>query len=78
MCDHSLHALATRAAEAGEALVSTKIRSATTRGFAGGRHHQVAVCPRPGTEIAFEKDVQTDGMMFRKALAVGWIGWGSL
>jgi len=29
-----------------------------------------AVCLRPGTEIAFENDVQTSGMMFRKNIGV--------
>ena len=26
----------------------------------------MAVCLRPGTELAFEDDVQTDGVVFRK------------
>jgi hypothetical protein len=66
MCDYSLHAIATRPAEVAETLVSTKFESTTTRGFASPNNLQVAVCLRPGTEMAFEKDAQTDGMMFRK------------
>jgi hypothetical protein len=66
MCDYSLHAVATRPAEVAETLVSTRFQSTTTRGFASPNSPQVAVCLRPGTEIAFEHDVQTDGMMFRK------------
>jgi hypothetical protein len=66
MCDYSLHAVATRPAEVGETLVSTKFRSTTTRGFAGPDNPEVAVCLRPGTEIAFDSDVQTDGMVFRR------------
>jgi hypothetical protein len=66
MCDYSLHAVATRPAEVGETLVSTKFRSTTTRGFASSDNPEVAVCLRPGTEIAFESDVQTDGMVFRR------------
>lgn len=66
MCDYSLHAVATRPAEVAETLVSTKFQSTTTRGFASPDDPQVAVCLRPGTEIAFEKDVQAEGMMFRK------------
>src|ERR1700732_3043288 len=66
MCDYSLHAVATRSAEVGETLVSTKFRSTTTRGFAGPDNPEVAVCLRPGTEIAFDSDVQTDGMVFRR------------
>jgi len=66
MCDYSLHAVATRAAKVGEMLVSTKFRLTPTRGFAGVDSPDVAVCLRPGTEIAFENDVRTDGIMFRK------------
>ena len=66
MCDYSLHAVATRPAEVAETLVSTRFQSTTTRGFASPDNLQVAVCLRPGTEIAFEKDAQTDGMMLRK------------
>jgi hypothetical protein len=66
MCDYSLHAVATRPAEVAETLVSTKFRVSTTRGFASPNDPQVAVCLRPGTEIAFEKDAQTGGMVFRK------------
>lgn len=66
MCDYSLHAVATRPAEVAETLVSTKFPSTTTRGFASPGDPQVAVCLRPGTEIAFEDDVQAEGMMFRK------------
>ena len=66
MCDYSLHAVATRPAEVAETLVSTKFHSTITRGFASPDNPQVAVCLRPGTEIAFEKDAQTDGMTFRK------------
>ena len=65
MCDYSLHAVATRPAEVAETLVSTDF-STGTRGFASPDNPQVAVCLRPGTEIAFEKDAQTDGMIFRK------------
>jgi hypothetical protein len=66
MCDYSLRAVATRPAEVAETLVSTKFRGSVTRGFASPNDQQVAVCLRPGTEIAFEKDAQTEGMMFRK------------
>ena len=65
MCDYSLHAVATRSAEVGEKLVSTGFRFSTTRGFAGENDPQVAVCLRPGTELAFDNDVRTDAVMFR-------------
>jgi hypothetical protein len=66
MCDYSLHAFATRPAEVAETLVSTKFHASITRGFTSPNDPQVAVCLRPGTEMAFEKDAQTEGMMFRK------------
>jgi hypothetical protein len=66
MCDYSLHAVATRPAEVAETLVSTKFQTTTTRGFASPDNPQVAVCLRPGTEIAFENDVQADGILFRR------------
>jgi hypothetical protein len=64
MCDYSLHAVATRPAEVAETLVSTKFQLGTG-GFASPDNPQVAVCLRPGTEIAFENEVQVEGMMFR-------------
>ena len=63
MCDYSLHAVATRPAEVAETLVSTKFQSGT-RGFASPDNPRVAVCLRPGTEVAFEKDVRVDGLLF--------------
>ncbi len=53
MCDYSLHAVASRPAEVGERLVSTKFHSTTTRGFAAENDLQVAICLRPGTALAF-------------------------
>jgi hypothetical protein len=66
MCDYSLHAVASRPAEVGETLVSSKFPSTTTRGFASPDRPQVAVCLRPGTEIAFEANVQAQGLLFPK------------
>jgi hypothetical protein len=68
MCDYSLHANATRPAEVAERLVSTRFSAAGTRGFASPTNPKVAVCLRPGTELAFEHDVQTGGMMFRNSI----------
>lgn len=64
MCDYSLHAVATRPAKVAETLVSTKFQSSTTRGFASPDDPQVAVCLRPGTELAFENDVRAEGIFF--------------
>jgi hypothetical protein len=70
MCDYSLHAVATRSAKVAETLVSTNFSTGGTRGFASPDDPKVAVCLRPGTEIAFENDVQIGGMMFRKSIGV--------
>jgi hypothetical protein len=69
MCDYSLHAIATRPAEVAETLVSTNF-STGTHGFTSPDDSKVAVCLRPGTELAFENDVQTHSMMFRKNIGV--------
>src|SRR4051794_31736410 len=66
MCDYSLHAVASRPAEVAETLVSTKFRSTTTRGFANPDDPTVAVCLRPGTELAFEDDARADGFLLRR------------
>jgi hypothetical protein len=66
MCDYSLHAVASRAATAGETLVTTRFDLTSTRGFSGLDNPRVAVCLRPGTEIAFATDVQRERMMFHQ------------
>jgi hypothetical protein len=60
MCDYSLHALATRPAEVGETLITTRFRGTTTRGFASEKEPEVAVCMLPGTELAFAESVKYD------------------
>lgn len=57
MCDYSLEHVASRAAEAGEKLISTRFPNAMTKGFAGIGNPDVAVCLRPGTELAFDDTV---------------------
>jgi hypothetical protein len=58
MCDYSLHAIASRPARVGEALVSTHFRGSATLGFASPVEKGVAVCLLPGTELAFETNVR--------------------
>src|SRR5579885_2189510 len=60
MCDYSLHAVDTRPAKVGDKLISTSFTNCFTRGFAGVGEPNVAVCLRPGTELAFERDVEID------------------
>jgi hypothetical protein len=59
MCDYSLHLVASRPAKVGETLITTKFH-AFTRGFSSIEDRSVAVCLLPGTELAFEKEVQYD------------------
>ena len=60
MCDYSLHHVASRPAKVGDKLVSTKFTNSITRGFAAVGEPHVAVCLLPGTEIAFEKEVECE------------------
>ena len=60
MCDYSLHNVASRPAKVGDKLVVTDFARSITRGFAAVGETGVAVCLRPGTELAFEDEVQYD------------------
>jgi hypothetical protein len=60
MCDYSLHFVATRPAKIGDKLVTTNFRNSLTRGFAAVGEPNVAVCLLPGTEIAFDENVECD------------------
>jgi hypothetical protein len=60
MCDYSLHHVASRPARVGDKLVSTSFLNSSTRGFAAVGEPNVAVCLLPGTELAFEKDLQCE------------------
>ena len=63
MCDYSLHLVASRAAQVGDELVTTKFDNSLTRGFAAIGEPNVAVCLLPGTEVGFEKDVDCEGFL---------------
>ena len=69
MCDYSLHLIASRPAKVADKLVSTDFVKSITRGFTEIGHPDVAVCLLPGTEVAFDDDVQYDRAfsMFGKA-----------
>ena len=58
MCDYSLHGVASRPAKVGDKLVTTHFQNSFTRGFAAVGEPNVAVCLRPGTELAFETDAR--------------------
>ena len=60
MCDYSLHFVASRPAKVGDKLVTTKFNNSLTRGFTAVGEPLVAVCLLPGTEVAFEKEVECE------------------
>jgi hypothetical protein len=60
MCDYSLHLIASRPAKIADRLVSTDFVKSITRGFSEVGEPEVAVCLLPGTEVAFDNDVQYD------------------
>jgi hypothetical protein len=69
MCDYSLHLVASRPAKAGDKLETTKFFGTSTRGFAAVGEPNVAVCLLPGTEIAFEQEVE-----YRRGLGFSMTG----
>jgi hypothetical protein len=72
MCDYSLKLVASRPARIGEQLVSTRFPTSATRGFASIEDRNVAVCLLPGTELAFEEEVQSEsGRVFRPTRQLG-------
>jgi hypothetical protein len=71
MCDYSLDHLASRPAKIEDKLVTTKFRNSITRGFASIAEPNVAVCILPGTELAFENNVECEpvfGMLPNKKI----------
>ena len=58
MCDYSLDFVASRPAKVGDKLITTRFDNSTTRAFAAVGEPNVAVCVLPGTEIAFEQEVE--------------------
>jgi len=74
MCDYSLQFVASRPAMVGDKLVSTKFSNAITGGFAAVGEPDMAVCLLPGTEVAFEKEVEYEHGFFpnlRRAKRLG-------
>jgi hypothetical protein len=72
MCDYSLHLVASRPAKVGDKLVTTKFNNSITRGFAAVGEPTVAVCLLPGTEVAFEMEVECErvfGVLPKQMLA---------
>jgi len=60
MCDYSLQHLASRPAKVGDKLISTKFTHSLTGGFCAVGEPNVAVCLLPGTELAFEREIECE------------------
>ena len=63
MCDYSLQSVASRPAKVGDRLISSSFSDAITRGFTAAGEPEVAVCLLPGTEVAFEHEVEYDNVL---------------
>jgi len=60
MCDYSLHNVMSRPAQIEDKIVTTRFRNSITRGFAASGEPDVAVCLLPGTEVAFDENVECE------------------
>jgi hypothetical protein len=58
MCEYSLEFIAFRPAKVGDKLVTIRFPHSLTRGFAQREDPNIAVCLLPGTELAFEEEVE--------------------
>src|SRR4029077_1108473 len=58
--DHIRPRLATRPPKVGDKLVATRSPNSITRGFAAPGEPHVAVCLLPGTELAFDENVECE------------------
>ena len=62
MCDYSLEHFASRPAKVGDTLVTTKFKYALTGGFCAVSEPNLAVCLLPGTELAFEREIESQAV----------------
>ena len=65
MCDYSLEHLASRPARVGDKLVTTCFHRSLTLGFCAVGAPNVAVCLQPGTELAFEREIELPSLFWR-------------
>ena len=68
MCDYSLEHLASRPAKVGDQLVTTKFGRMYTTGLCAVGEPSVAVCIKPGTELAFEREIESDSLWLKRRL----------
>ncbi len=60
MCDYSLQDVPSRPAKVGDRLVSIRFRNSFTGGLATINEPNVAICLLPGTELAFDAEVESE------------------
>ena len=68
MCDFSLEYLNSRPAKVGDQLVTTKFGRMCTTGFCSVGEPRLAVCIKPGTELAFEREIEREALLFKRRL----------
>jgi hypothetical protein len=68
MCDYSLHVVSSRPAQSAETIITSEFAGTKTRGFASPTDPTTAVCLRPGTEVVFEDNAYSDGLLFRRRI----------
>jgi hypothetical protein len=68
MCDYSLHVVSSRPAQSAETIITSEFAGTKTRGFASPTDPTTAVCLRPGTEVVFEDNAYSNGLLFRRSI----------
>ncbi|MBV8509837.1 MAG: hypothetical protein JO289_06680 [Xanthobacteraceae bacterium] len=58
MCDYSMQHVASRPAKVGDVLMTTRFAEGLTGGFSAVGEPDIAVCVLPGTELAFEREIE--------------------
>jgi hypothetical protein len=71
MCDYSLQHLASRPAKVGDKLVTTHFKHSLTGGFCAVGKPDVAVCLMPGTEVAFEREIESRSPFWMRPKKLG-------
>jgi hypothetical protein len=66
MCDYSLEHLNSRPAKVGDQLVTTKFGRMCTTGFCAIGEPGLAVCIKPGTELAFEGEIEREAIFLKR------------
>jgi hypothetical protein len=71
MCDYSLEHLASRPAKVGDTLVTTRFSRSLTGGFCAVGEPNVAVCLQPGTELAFDSEIEVPSGFWMRSRKLG-------